>query len=133
MRNALAGLMILAAVACATAPDGADIRGSSWTLVEMYGEPVAPGDTNRPVTLTLEPGGDANGSSGCNQFGGQYTLAGRTLTFGTIAMTRMACDRGMDVETRYGSVLDRTRTWMVQDGMLHLIGADGTLARFRRD
>jgi len=133
MRTLIVGLTLIAVAGCATAPRGTDITGETWTLVEMYGEPVAAGDTNRPVTLTLDADGNASGYSGCNQFGGPYTLTGDALTFGAIAMTRMACDRGMDVESRYADVFERTRTWVVQDGMLHLIGADGLLARFRRN
>ena len=133
MRAVIAGLAAFAVSACATTPDAVDIVGGTWTLVELYGEPVAADDTNRPVTLTLEADGNASGYSGCNQFGGEYTLEDDQLTFGPIAMTRMACDRGMDIESRYASMFDRSRTWVMQDGMLHLVGRDGLLARFRRN
>ena len=46
-------------------------------------------------------------------------------------MTKMACERGEDVERKFANVFDRTRTWILQDGMLHLVGSDGLLARFR--
>src|SRR5690606_32032562 len=68
MRTLIVGLTLIAVAGCATAPRGTDITGETWTLVEMYGEPVAAGDTNRPVTLTLDADGNASGYSGCNQF-----------------------------------------------------------------
>jgi hypothetical protein len=45
----------------------------------------------------------------------------------------MACNRGMDTETRYVNVLAQTRTWSMQGGMLQLSGPNGLLARFSRN
>jgi heat shock protein HslJ len=111
---------------------GGDIRGVTWTLVEVNGAPVDTAAMNRPATLLLDEQGHASGYGGCNQFGGPYTIDGEELHFGPIAMTRMACPDRMDVETSYSSVFDATRSWRLSDGMLELIGDGRVIARFRR-
>lgn len=122
------------AVACSqnNAVSGGDITGVTWTLVEVNGMPVDPAALNRPATLLLDDQGRASGNSGCNQFGGSYTLEGADLHFGGIAMTRMACPGRMDVETAYAAALEATRAWRLTDGMLELLADDVVLARLRR-
>lgn len=108
------------------------IAGVAWTLVEVDGTTVDPAQMNRPATLLLDADGRASGSTGCNQFGGPYTIAGDEIRFGAIAMTRMACPDRMDVESAYAAVFEAARTWRVRDGMLELIADGRVLARFRR-
>ncbi|MBY9068290.1 META domain-containing protein [Hyphomonas sp. WL0036] len=81
-----------------------DLIEGEWQIVEVNGPPVMPG-----VELTLvleadippEPGqqvqyvpgkGGVSGRSGCNSYGGEYTLTGEGISFGDIANTEMACD-----------------------------------------
>ena len=111
-----------------------EIRGVTWTLVEVNGNAVTPASVSKPATLMLGADGQASGSSGCNQFGGPYNANQGSIRFGAVAMTRMACERGMEVENAFGAVFDAARTWRVNDGRLDLLGEDGrVLARFRRD
>jgi heat shock protein HslJ len=127
-------LTVVAPTACSqnNAALGADITGVTWTLIEVNGTPVDAASVNRPATLLLDDQGRASGVSGCNQFGGSYTLEGEDLHFGGIAMTRMACPGRMDVETAYAAALEATRGWRVTDGMLELLADDVVLARLRR-
>ncbi len=78
------------------------------------------------ATLLLE-GGVATGSTGCNQFSGNYTLDGTSLTFDpAVAMTRMACpDDQSAVEDGYLVNLPQTATWTIEDGALMLADAAG--------
>lgn len=130
----LAALLVLAAAACSqnNAAPGGDITDVTWTLAEVNGAPVDAAALNRPATLLLGDDGRASGSSGCNQFGGSYTLEGSDLHFGGIAMTRMACPGRMDVETEYAAALEATRAWRIADGMLELMADGVVLARLRR-
>lgn len=130
----LLAAMIMASAACSqnSAAPGGDITDVTWTLVEVAGAPVDPAALNRPATLLLGDDGRASGNSGCNQFGGSYTLEDDDLHFGGIAMTRMACPGRMDVEATYAAALDSTRAWRVTDGMLELMSDGVVLARFRR-
>jgi putative lipoprotein len=62
---------------------------------------------------------------------GSYALNGDALTFTTIGATKIACDRGMDVETSLFSALSRVARWRVAGQQLELTDTAGTVvARF---
>src|SRR5690606_2129773 len=102
------------------------------TLVELDGAPVDSAALNRPATLLLDEDGRASGSGGCNQFGGTYVLEGAEIRFGALAMTRMACEGAMDVETSYAEALNAVQTWRLSGGVLELLAGDSVRARLRR-
>jgi uncharacterized lipoprotein YbaY/heat shock protein HslJ len=45
----------------------------------------------KPATLTFGSNGNVSGSTGCNGYGGSYTVQGDRLTFGPIVGTLIAC------------------------------------------
>ena len=47
--------------------------------------------TGTELTATFGADGGVAGSSGCNQFRGNYTVSGDTISIGPLATTRMAC------------------------------------------
>jgi heat shock protein HslJ len=93
----------VAATGCAgygvdDAGGAADVVGATWELVELDGAAVAPvGERGRP-TLRLDADGRAAGFAGCNQYFGAYTLAGDSLRFGDLGMTRIWCQDVMEAE-----------------------------------
>lgn len=133
------GLLAIGLVACHHAKSqstpqpggGAPLVGTEWTLVELGGQPAGPGAGEKPATLALsEADKHASGFAGCNRMTGTYELAGSTLRFGPMAVTRMACATGMDLETKYLAVLEATRSYRLAAEGLELTGETGTLARF---
>ena len=121
-------LLSLALVACAsnTTPDAndatvvthakpatADVRLDAyhWRLSsaqDKNGQPIAalmPG-TQRPLQLDFN-GKRVSISGGCNGAGGSYSHDGKTLTFGDLAQTLMACAdrRLMDLDSAVGERL----------------------------
>ena len=71
-----------------------------------------------------------SGFAGCNRLGGEYRVAGPLLSFGKVAMTRMACP-SMQLETSFAAALERVAEWKVTGGHLELFDASGTpLLRF---
>jgi heat shock protein HslJ len=121
-----------------TAPNAAPpgkaqaITDVEWALVELHGQ--APGTTagNRPPTLQLATEANrAAGFAGCNRFTGQYKLDGPQLRFSQLAMTRMACTAGMDVELQYAGALAATRSYRFADGTLELSDSTHVVARFQ--
>jgi heat shock protein HslJ len=69
------------------------VAGTSWTLASYMNAadrsvPAAPGAN---ATLAFADGNKINGSTGCNQFGGTYTIDGAKLTIELGAMTQVAC------------------------------------------
>jgi heat shock protein HslJ len=58
----------------------------TWTIVELAGDRVPPGD----LEVTFLDDGTLNGSTGVNRLRGQYVLADDMLTIGPVITTRMA-------------------------------------------
>jgi heat shock protein HslJ len=68
-----------------------DIVGTSWRL-ESYGPANAPVPAAaKPATIAFGADGSVSGSTGCNSYGGSYTLDGERLTFGPLVGTLIAC------------------------------------------
>ena len=84
------------------------LTGVRWFLTTIV-EGGAAMSVPDGVQATLELTDDGNFSlhAGCNQGGGHYTLAGNTITFSDLLLTRMACDepRG-SVEAAVLAVVD---------------------------
>lgn len=86
----------------------------------------------RPATLRFDSG-RASGFAGCNQFGGPYALEGTdVIRLGPLAMTKMACDGGMELEQRYKRALEAAVRYRIEDGTLVLFDVLGPAARFTR-
>ncbi len=111
MRSTLLALMLLGA--CAQAPvndaplhtDAAvQLSGTKWLRVD---------DMNaNPHGATLEfEGNRASGYTGCNRWTANVTENGEALRFGMVAVTEMACNTGMqmDTERNFLHVIERTR------------------------
>jgi heat shock protein HslJ len=66
--------------------------GTAWVLTAYAGGDVVFsvfGGTD--VTASFDADGRVAGSAGCNRFSGGYTSAGTSMTFSTLATTRMNC------------------------------------------
>ena len=133
-------LLMLPLVACtddgndATGPSAlTSLLGIEWSLVQLEGRPAGPGGGRHGPTLLLSSrDARASGFAGCNQFTGRYELSGDGLRFGPLAMTRMACAEGMDLEQRYAMALAATRTYRIKGSQLELLAADRVLAVFQQ-
>jgi heat shock protein HslJ len=69
------------------------LAGTAWKL-ESYEVPPSPTVHAAPgaiATLVFDTAGALGGSTGCNQFGGTYTIDGSRLSIGLGPMTQMAC------------------------------------------
>ena len=109
------------------------LTGTRWVLVALGATPLAAGATAREPFISLL--GDAErrltGSGGCNSMFGSYALNGDAVAFSDIGATKMACDRGMNVETSLFSALSRVARWRIAGQQLELTDATGTMvARF---
>ena len=66
-----------------------------------------------------------SGSTGCNRYGGPYTVDGDTLELGAIAMTQMACPPpASEVETAFVTSLESVAGWGLDGEELTLLDAD---------
>jgi heat shock protein HslJ len=102
------------------------LAGTSWrleTLTTSSGEAPVIGEA--ALTLAFDANGEVSGEGGCNQFGGQYTAEGGSLTISEIVQTERACqDQAlMAQEQQYLSALMQAASFALQETR------DGTLLR----
>ena len=141
MRTHTMAVLLLVSAACSGPPREAAephrssaplaLIGTVWNLVELDGKSGATGQGGKPATLELTAEGTrASGFAGCNRMAGTYDLQGDKLRLGPLALTRMACESGMELEQAYVEALNATRTFTVSSTGLELAGESGPVARF---
>ncbi|MBI1281613.1 MAG: META domain-containing protein [Anaerolineaceae bacterium] len=108
------------------------LAGVQWIL-SSYGAPDAPvaGLPNAPITADFTAQG-VSGSSGCNQYSGNFVYNNGTLTFSPLVSTQKACDQAiMDQEAAYLAALQGATRYQIGQGELQIFytvnGADGVL------
>ena len=120
-----AGLIILAACASSTSPQGVagDLTNRIWVLSLLTDKAVIPGTS---ISAEFTPDGKVSGSSGCNQYSSTYTESGSTVKISApMASTLMACSQEiMDQESAYLIALVEAKTFSVTGDQLSLKGAD---------
>ena len=136
---ALAG--VIGAVAACQAPRTPDsesafrsgVSGVDWQLIELNAKTASAGAGGRRVIVRFDAdSARVGGFAGCNTFGGSYALAGDSLRFGSLAVTRMACTQGMQLESELLQALQSTRRYELTSTQLKLFGPSGAMARFSR-
>ena len=104
--------------------------GPAWTVREIDGAAVP---RAAPPTLAFDAKGRVSGRAPCNGFGGSYTLRGDELTFGELALTRMACAPDvMERERGFLALLGAVRRFERTGDSLVLRTEDGRTITARR-
>jgi len=118
----------LAISACIAKQPSASLAGS-WKLIS-YGTASAPTPAvaNVEAGLTFKEDGTVTGNSGCNGFGGSYTVDGDRVAFKDIVSTLMACDDPrMAQEEAVHKVLTDTAAFKIEGNTLTLTNNDMVL------
>ena len=133
---ALAGAFALAVVAVPARGDEPaaaqpPLEGTTWTLVEVGGEPAVALPDDRRAELVLDAAGrKLAGSSGCNRLVGGYELSAQGLRFGAVASTKMACAEPlMKQEQMLEAALRATTGYRIRGRALELRDGARVLAR----
>lgn len=82
-------------------------------------------------SITFGDDGTVSGSTGCNNFSGEYSLNGSTITISPLATTKRACIEPEGIsEQEQGilSALESATTWSIQGSNLSLRTAEDALA-----
>ena len=89
----------------------------------------APLNMAEPISLSFEAGQRAGGNSGCNSYGGSYTVAGNTLTISEINSTMRACAEQAlnDQEAEYYQALQAVAAYELANDQLTLKDASGAV------
>ncbi|MBW6473239.1 MAG: META domain-containing protein [Anaerolineaceae bacterium] len=123
-RNLMVFMMITTFALTACQPKAStSLEGTSWILVELYGQP-----TLSDTTITLNLNGDTlTGNDGCNHYGGSYTSKGDSFSIGEDLMgTLMACEEAiMTQASDYTSALLKASKFNITDNRLHLLDQNG--------
>jgi len=111
----------------------ASVAGVDWELMELDGKTASTGTGGRRATIRFDADtARVGGFGGCNRFGGTYAISGDSLLFGPLIMTRMACAKGMELESELATALATTRRYELSTTQLKLFGPSGPVARFSR-
>jgi heat shock protein HslJ len=107
------------------------LLGTRWVVDGLVeGDAVSSVPSGVVAALTFAAG-RVDVEAGCNRGGGTVTVAEGTLTFGPIALTKMACEGGaMEVERLVSAVLGGEARYSIDAGTLTLdAGAVGLVLR----
>ncbi|REL37087.1 META domain-containing protein [Thalassotalea euphylliae] len=106
-----------------------------WQLVQLAGTETLKGKGGKPVSLRFEPQKQqVSGFAGCNRYFGAYTIKQNALNFGHLAMTKMLCQQGMELEAKFAKAITQVSTYRFSEQFLELIDQQGeTIARFKQD
>lgn len=105
-------------------PFGNDpLDGTSWELVSIRENPPAMGSH---ITISFEQG-QVRGNSGCNTYGGEYTVRGDRIEFGVLETTLMACTDStlMEQESMFTRFLGEAGQFEIVDDRLRIYKAGG--------
>lgn len=117
----------------ASAAGNVGARAASVTAEQLVGawlarEFVSSDTPAGPVMprIQFNASGAANGSGGCNSFGGNYSVRDGVLRIGPLAATRKAClGAAMEQEVRFFAAIERTRSARAAGEGIELLDAEG--------
>jgi heat shock protein HslJ len=113
---------------------GMSLENTHWRLLQVTGhEPaITPADRAEAYFILMSDDRQMQGFSGCNRMGGPYETDGRSLKFGPVHATRMACMDARNPEAGFMQALDATAGTRISDDKLELLDANGAaLATFQ--
>ena len=93
--------------------------GPVWRLVSVEGRATVAGTR---ITAAFEGDDRVSGSAGCNRYFGRAAAVGGRLDVGPLASTRIFCadDGVMEQEQAYLAALERSRSYRIEGGTLHV-------------
>jgi heat shock protein HslJ len=105
----------------------------AWRLASYgSGETISSALADVEGNLTFNEDGTLTGTSGCNEFGGSYTVEGDQITFKEVVSTLKLCDTPlMDQEEAMQQVLADTATYQIEGLTLTITNNDRVLVLTR--
>ncbi len=99
------------------------ILGATWLAEDIKGQGVI---DNLQTTLEVSRDGAVSGLAGCNRFNGAPTIDGQAISFGPLAVTRMACLPAVDAqEDRFLEALSQTHSYRFEGSFLLFLNPEG--------
>ncbi len=122
----LFGILILISSCSSLFGQDDTLSGSDWVLTGLNGEP--PLSESQP-TISFESG-EINGSTGCNQYFGEYDSSENHLDISDLGWTEMAClspEGVMAQEQQFMKSLQETNQYQINGDQLTLINPSSSL------
>src|SRR3990170_7013225 len=101
-------------------PVSDSLDGTSWLVISLEDKATLSGVEMTAVFDT----GKLHGFSGCNRFGGSYTVIGDRIRISELQSTLMAClapEGAMDLEQKYMTLLSACDSYQLTDRHLRLL------------
>lgn len=104
-----------------------------WKLTSYgTGDVISSALADVEANLTFHEDGTVTGTSGCNEFGGNYTVEGDQIAFDEIVSTLMLCDTPlMGQEEAMQQVLTETAAYQIDGNILTITNNDRVLVLTR--
>lgn len=123
--------LLLASLILSACTGGETSLVGTWSLISYETEgsstPAVPGSQ---ASITFNEDGTLAGTSGCNGFGGEYTVDGDQITFSGLISTLMACEEPlMSQEGAMFKALDGTASYNIAGDTLTITN-NGTVLVF---
>lgn len=124
---AAAAVLLSGCTAVVPAGPAESLKNTSWVVAQINGEPTIP---DFQPTIAFGAADDVGGNSGCNHFGGTYTLTGTQISFGEFMTTAMLCtDNGRDQqEIAFHAALGTVVSVRFAGETVELLDGDGAVA-----
>lgn len=118
-----------AAIHAQTTPNK-NFGAKRWTLVQLYGGPVA---NSKAYVEFNETENRIAGNAGCNRMFGTFETNGKNIKFGAVGTTRMACADGFAtrIETEFLRALGEATRFRKQGDALRVYAKNRLILRFR--
>ena len=127
-----AAALLFAMTACCCSQKNLPLEGTTWKLTRMDSIPAS-AITAEEDAFTLQfNAADMRvaGRTNCNRFFGPYELKEKSLSFGDLGMTRMACP-DLQYEDLFVRMLDRVNGFEIKGSDLKLLDGKQVLAEFK--
>ncbi len=117
---------------CGARMTTSELFDTRWELTRLGDEPIVLAENQRAPYLVLDSEDQRiSGFGGCNRLNGSFEIEGRSITFGPMAVTKMACIPGGDTERAFLAALKKATSFHKTAHHLEFLDAEGTMvARF---
>ena len=117
---------------CGARKSVSELENNYWKLTRLGDQPAPALEGRREPHLVFHSDNKrVAGTGGCNQFSGSYEIAGTSIRFGMMAMTKMACLESTDVDQALLASLETATSFRKTAHHLEFLDAQGSMvARF---
>lgn len=110
-------------------PAAQNLSGIEWQLIKINNQDV--GKTRAFIKFD-ESKNSVGGNGGCNGFGGKLEKNGNKIKLSQIFSTKMFCESGSEIESKFLGGLERVTTYSVTKDRLILRAGDETILAFEK-